>query len=245
MPADHHAVVAGLVDVFDAGLIDEVLFEVKSGKEATVYCCRAKNELVAAKVYRELATRGFRNSAVYQAGRVHLARSGRARRAAENRSAFGQEMEQALWIDHEWSMLRRLHDAGLDVPQPIARGERAILMPFLGDENAPAPMLHQVELDSEDASVVVDRLLWNVERMLDAHVVHGDLSPFNIMWHSGGPIIIDLPQAVDPRLNSAAQILLARDVSSVCAWASCLGMRRDAAAITADLWSRFVLGEIG
>lgn len=244
MPADHHPVVAGLVDVFDAGLIDEVLFEVKSGKEATVYCCRAKYELVAAKVYRDLATRGFRNSAVYQAGRVHLARSGRAKRAAENRSAFGQEMEQALWIDHEWCLLQRLHDAGLDVPRPVARGERAILMPFLGDENSPAPMLHQVELEGAMAAIVVDRLLWNIESMLDAHVVHGDLSPFNIMWHHGGPIIIDLPQSVDPRLNPAARSLLHRDVTNVCEWGERHGVRRNAAGITADLWSRFTLGEI-
>lgn len=241
-------VVDGLMDVLDAGVIDEVLFEVKSGKEATVFCCRARDGLVAAKVYHDLSTRGFRNSATYQAGRIHLARSGRAKRAAENRSAFGQKLEQALWIDHEWSMLHRLFDAGLDVPQPLARGERAILMPFLGDERGPAPMLHAVELDRDAAGAIVDRLLWNVREMLDLHVVHGDLSPFNVMWRGergGRAVIIDLPQAVDPRLNPAAQSLLARDVGNICEWARRLGAQRDAARITADLWSRFRLGEIG
>jgi RIO kinase 1 len=247
MSADN-SVVDGLVDVFDAGLIDEVLFEVKSGKEATVYCCRAREAaggLVAAKVYRDLATRRFRNSAIYQAGRVHLAREGRAKRAAENRTAFGLKIEQAIWMDHEWCMLHRLFDAGLDVPQPLARGERAILMPFLGDERKPSPMLYAVEIQREDASAVVDRLLWNVRQMLDLHVVHGDLSPFNVMWHDEKAVIIDLPQAVDPRLNPAAQSLLRRDIGNLCEWASRFGVRRDAATITADLWMRFQLGEIG
>lgn len=244
MSADN-PVVDGLLDVFDAGLIDEVLFEVKSGKEATVYCCRAGGRLVAAKVYRELSTRRFRNSAVYQGGRVHLAREGRAKRAAENRTAFGQKMEQALWIDHEWQMLHRLHDAGLDVPQPLARGERAILMPFLGDESGPSPMLFASAPSGETASVVVDRLLWNVREMLNLHVVHGDLSPFNVMWHDERAVIIDLPQAVDPRLNHAARSLLERDIGNLCDWGGRFGVRRDAARITADLWSRFVLGEIG
>ena len=248
MSADNRSVriVDGLSDLFDAGLIREVLYEVKSGKEATVFCCdSADGSLLAAKVYRDLATRGFRNSAVYQAGRVHLAREGRAKRAAENRTAFGLEMEQALWIDNEWSIMQRLHSAGLDVPQPIARGERAILMPFLGDAHGPAPMLHAAKIDRDAAGVVVDRLLWNIEAMLDLHVVHGDLSPFNVMWHAGHAVIIDLPQSVDPRLNPVAQVLLARDISGICDWASRAGVQRDAARLTADLWMRFCLGEIG
>lgn len=250
MSADNRSVrvVAGLSDLLDAGLISEVLYEVKSGKEATVFCCaRADGSLLAAKVYRDLATRRFRNSAVYQAGRVHLAREGRAKRAAENRTAFGLEMEQAIWIDHEWCMLLRLFGAGLDVPQPIARGERAILMPFLGDRDRPAPMLNAAEIGREAGppSDIVDRLLWNVEAMLDLHVVHGDLSPFNILWHEQRAIIIDLPQSVDPRLNPAARTLLARDIGNICEWAARFGVRRDAATITADLWTRFCLGEIG
>lgn len=248
MSADNRSVrvVDGLSDLQDAGLIGEVLYEVKSGKEATVFCCAsADGSLLAAKVYRDLATRGFRNSAVYQAGRVHLAREGRAKRAAENRSAFGQEMEQALWIDHEWSMLQRLSHARLDVPRPTARGERAILMPFLGDLDGPAPMLNAAEVGRDAASEVADRLLWSIAAMLDLHVVHGDLSPFNVLWHEQRAIIIDLPQSVDPRLNPAAQSLLARDIGNICEWAARFGVRRDASSITADLWTRFCLGEIG
>lgn len=235
-----------LADLFDAGLVTEALFEVKSGKEATVYCCAdGAGRLLAAKVYRDLATRAFRNSAIYQAGRVHLAREGRAKRAAQNRTAFGLEMEQALWIDHEWSIMQRLFHAGLDVPQPIARGERAILMPFLGDGNGPSPMLHTIQLTRETAGTIVDRLLWNVEIMLDLHVVHGDLSPFNVMWHGERAIVIDFPQAVDPRLNPAAHSLMSRDVGNICDWARRFGVQRDAAKITADLWTRFCRGEIG
>ncbi len=249
-----------LTELLDAGWVSEVLFEVKSGKEATVFCCAGANaltpgpspahrargeQLLAAKVYRDISRRRFRNSAIYQAGRVHLAREGRAKRAAENRSAFGVKVEQALWIDTEWEIMRRLFDAGLDVPRPLQRTDRTILMPFLGDESGCSPMLFAVDLPRDAASGVVDRLLWNVEMMLDLHVVHGDLSPFNVMWHDEKAIIIDLPQAVDPRLNPAAQSLLARDISNICEWARRFDVRRDAAKITTRLWNRFVLGEIG
>jgi RIO kinase 1 len=247
--AERDSQVEALTELLDAGWISEVLYEVKSGKEATVYCCAAPADaghaLLAAKVYRDVATRRFRNAAVYQAGRVHLAREGRAQRAAVNRSAFGLKVEQAIWIDTEWETMHRLSSAGLDVPKPLRRTDRVILMPFLGDETGCAPMLHAIELDQATAGAVVDRLLWNIERMLDLHVVHGDLSPFNIIWHDGRAIIIDLPQAIDPRLNPAAESLLARDIANVCDWARGFGADRKATSITADLWHRFLLGEIG
>ena len=240
---------------FDNGLVSEILFEVKSGKEATVYCCRggdASGSLAAAKVYRPIESRRFKNDSIYLAGRMHMARNSRARRAALAHSEFGRDVQYATWIDNEWELLHRLSAAGADVPAPIARGERAILMPFLGDVRAAAPMLSDVTLDREtvrhggsSSSDVLARLLWNIELMLDCHVVHGDLSPFNILFHEKLAIIIDLPQAIDPRLNPAAFQLLARDVENISTWAKRHGVTFEAARFATSLWQRFVNGEIG
>jgi RIO kinase 1 len=283
-------VAVALGSFFDEGWISEVLYEVKSGKEATVYCCRggprmcdrdqnrdrqgadpaqhqfqarplphgrgsdassaqAMTALLAAKVYRPLESRRFRNDAMYQAGRLHLAREGRAKRATQAKSSFGREVQYATWMDQEWSTLHALHRAGADVPRALARNDRAILMPFLGDENGGAPNLNEAELDRAEIQAVAERLLWNIELMLDAHIVHGDLSPYNVLFWNAKATIIDLPQAVDPRLNPAAHMLLARDIENICLWAAKRGAPasggRHARAITAGLWSRFVLGEIG
>jgi len=236
---------------FDNGLISEILYEVKSGKEATVYCCRAGDnapapgELIAAKVYRPIKTRRFKDDSIYLAGRVHMARNGRAKRAALSHSAFGREVQYGTWIDNEWELLNRLSHAGADVPHPVARGDRAILLPFLGDETGAAPMLCDVSLARHDARDVLHQLLGNIELMLDCHVVHGDLSPFNILFYEQRAIIIDLPQAIDPRLNPAALTLLARDVDNVCTWAKKQGVIWDASRFTTRLWHRFVNGELG
>lgn len=232
---------------FDNGSISEILFEVKSGKEATVYCCRTPtaDNLIAAKVYRPIETRRFKNDSVYLAGRMHMARNSRARRAAMAHSDFGREVQYATWIDNEWALLQRLHHAGADVPEPLGRGERAILMPFLGSETGAAPMLNDINISRSEAFDIHRRLLANVELMLDCHVVHGDLSPYNILYHNNRAVIIDLPQAVDPRMNPSAFQLLVRDVENITAWAARFGVRYDALRFCTTLWHRFHNGEIG
>jgi RIO kinase 1 len=245
MSLDSHAREA-LAPFLDEGLISEILYDVKSGKEATVFCCRAPGEnLLAAKVYRPIESRRFKNDSIYLAGRVHMVRAGRAKRAVQSHTAFGREVQYATWVDQEWQTLRALHAAGVDVPQPLANSASAILMPFLGDERDPAPILNDASLEGEDARVVVDQLLGNIELMLHHHVVHGDLSPFNVLLWRGEPTIIDFPQAVDPRLNPAAEGLLRRDVENICRWGQRCDVHRDGRAIAADLWARFVVGELG
>jgi RIO kinase 1 len=246
----HDNALDALGGFLDEGWISEVLFEVKRGKEATVYCCAGGDRagsraLIAAKVYRPLESRGFRNDAIYQTGRLHLAREGRFKRAAENKSAFGREVQYATWLDNEWETMHLLHEIGADVPVPLARGERAILMEYLGDADEPAPRLCEAHVPREAASGVVDQLLWNIKLMLHHHRVHGDLSAFNVMWWRERAIIIDFPQAIDPRLNPAARTLLDRDVENICRWAAKHGVQRDATRITGDWWSKFLIGEIG
>ena len=225
------AVEAALDPFFSDGLIEEVLYQLKSGKEATVYCCRAKDGLVAAKVYKPRGFRGFRNDAVYQEGRVILDR--RAARAVARRSDFGQAVKESLWTNHEWETLRVLHAAGADVPRPIAHSNGAIVMEFVGDEDGPAPALKEARLDEEERAEVFEQLMDNIQLWLAYDVVHGDLSPFNVLYHQGAPVVIDFPQAVDPRFNGNAFDLLVRDVSNIARYAR----RDDGFALAERYWS--------
>jgi RIO kinase 1 len=242
---------SALESFFDEGLISEIIYEVKSGKEATVFCCRGdgvlqtRHGLIAAKIYRERKSRGFRNDAMYQSGRVHLARPGRASRAVAKGSGFGQEVSQAMWIETEWETMNVLADAGVEMAPPLKRNDRSILMPFYGDEDGPAPLLHEIRPDRDTAKRIIDRLLIDIEIMLDHDRVHGDLSPYNILFWNDTATIIDFPQAVDPRLNPAGRELLFRDVENVCKWAARYGVNRPAAKIAGRLWRRFREGELG
>jgi RIO kinase 1 len=217
------------------GLVTDVLFPIKSGKEATVYCCRGgaklDHRLAAAKVYKPRGFRGFRNDAIYREGRVILDK--RAARAAAKRTAFGHEVHEALWTNHEWETLRRLYAAGADVPKPLAHTAGGILMEFIGDDDGPAPTLKAAQLSSTERQVVFERVMDNVQVWLAHDVVHGDLSPFNVLWHDGAPVVIDFPQAVDPRFNRNAFDLLLRDVENMARYVG----RDDAFALAERYWS--------
>ncbi|MEP6872104.1 MAG: RIO1 family regulatory kinase/ATPase [Anaerolineaceae bacterium] len=208
---------AAIQEFLDAALITEVLNVVKSGKEATVYRCRAHKSLgvryAIAKVYHSHAHRGFQRGAMYEEGRVIL--EGQVRRAVAARTEFGRNAQSAMWVDHEFDLLSSLNYAGADVPTPFVCNERAILMEEVGDANGPATQLQHTRLSPDEAQPLLDRLLWNIELMMKENVVHSDLSPFNILYSGGRCIIIDLPQAVDPRQNSQAEKLLERDLTNV------------------------------
>ena len=235
------------LDAFVAeGWISDVLHEVKSGKEATVYCCRAQPragvDLVAAKVYRSRHRRTFKNDAIYRKGRVIGDK--RVRRAVERKTAFGREAQFGLWVGHEWATLSLLHAAGADVPRPVTCSSNAILMEYVGNVHDPAPLLNDVSLARDDAHNVFTRIMRNVELCLAHNVVHGDLSAFNILWWEGNVTIIDVPQAVDPRVNPNARDLLARDIDNVCRYFSRSGVRADPARLAARLWTRFLHAEL-
>ena len=138
-----------------------------------------------------------------------------------------------------------LYDSGADVPKPLAIGERAILMLFLGDESGASPILYEVSLDRATTARIIDAVLWNIELMLNCDCVHGDLSPYNILFHDGRAVIIDFPQATDPRLNDNGYKLLSRDIDNVCNWAQKHGINRPANRIMNKLWRRFIHGELG
>jgi RIO kinase 1 len=234
--------VEALETFLDEGLIDEVIGVVKSGKEATVYSCRAGEEYVAAKVYRPRHLRSFKNDAVYQDGRVILDK--RVRRAVQKMTRKGREFHSAMWIGSEFETLTRLYAAGADVPRPISCAESAILMEFIGEEGLPARMLGSVDVDRREADVLFDQMVRNVRLWLRNNVVHGDLSPYNILYRPGQVTVIDFPQAVDPRFNTSAYDLLLRDVEHVCDYFAQFGVRAHPARIAREMWIPFTRDEL-
>jgi RIO kinase 1 len=234
------------------GLITRVIRPVKSGKEASVHLCEAgpaaadhaaaASGLLALKVYHPRDRRNFRHHAAYTDGYVIL--DERVRRAVRKKTSFGREADAGVWLEREWETLVLLHRAGCDVPEPVAREAGGLLMEYIGDPEAPATQIRHVEFDRREATEVLARLLWNAEVALRNNVVHADLSAFNALYHLGRVVLIDFPQAIDPRFNHRAYELLTRDVTNLCTHFDRYGVRSDPGAISADLWTRFLFAEL-
>jgi RIO kinase 1 len=168
----------------------------------------------------------------------------RTTRAVKNKSRFGRAVEFGGWLQHEFTMLRRLHAAGADVPRPIAVGANAMLLEFVGDGDRPAPQLHNMRLSAFEAEAMLEQALRNIEIMLACHVVHGDLSAFNILCTGSRLHIIDFPQAVDARSNRNAAALLTRDVANVCCYFASQGADAEPGAFAAELWGLYERAEL-
>jgi RIO kinase 1 len=230
----------------DDSLILEVLEVVKSGKEATVFRCRAApstgQKYFAVKVYRPMERRNFRNDSTYQQGRVIL--SSRGRRAYNKRTDFGLQVQYGLWVNAEYETQKMLYEAGADVPRPYRCNGSAIVMEWLGEEVA-APQLRHVKPSRDEAHAMHQTLLANIELMLRQNLIHSDLSPFNILHLGGTNVkIIDFPQAVDARTSPHATMLLHRDVENVCRFFEKFGVQSNPSRFADDLWRRFVLAEL-
>lgn len=230
----------------DDGTIAEVLGEVKSGKEGTVYACRANPSLgcrlVAAKVFRAREQRTFRNHALYREGVVVLNK--RDARAARKKTAWGRTFEEASWKCHEYEVLKVLFRAGADVPEPLRLSEHVLLMEYLGDERGAAPKLRETTLDTAEALPIYERLMANVELFLSNDIVHGDLSAYNVLYWRGQATVIDFPQAVDARTNRNALPLLQRDLKNICRYFAGHGIRSDAESIGRGLWRRYMRAQL-
>ena len=206
-----------LEPLIEDGLIDEVMRQLMSGKEATVYVVRSGDDVRCAKVYKEANKRSFRQSVDYTEGRK--VKNSRQSRAMAKGSKFGRESQEAAWQSAEVDALYRLANAGVRVPEPYNFYEGVLLMELVTDIHGnAAPRLNDVEFSAEDARIHHATLLKEVVRMLCAGIVHGDLSEFNILMSSDGPVIIDLPQAVDAAGNNHASIMLERDVANLSAY---------------------------
>ena len=198
----------------DEGLVDEVLRQLMSGKEADVYVVRCGNEIRCAKVYKEAAKRSFKKAVQYQEGRKE--RNSRRQRAIEKGSKYGRKQQEETWQSAEVDALFRLARAGVRVPQPYICLDGVLLMELVtDDEGQVAPRLGEVTMSAEQAREDHATMMHYVMLMLCAGLVHGDLSEFNVLVDEYGPVIIDLPQAVDASANNHARSMLARDINNI------------------------------
>ncbi|HUW39199.1 MAG TPA: PA4780 family RIO1-like protein kinase [Rhodocyclaceae bacterium] len=225
------------------GLVDEVVGQLMSGKEATVYIVRCGEEIRCAKVYKDARQRSFRKSASYQEGRK--VKNSRQARAMEKGSRYGRQMQEEAWQSAEVDALYRLAAAGVRVPQPTLCHEGVLLMELVTDaEGNPAPRLNDIELTQEQALEFHAQLLNQVVRMLCAGIIHGDLSEYNILVGGNGPVIIDLPQAVDAAGNSSAEAMLERDVANLAAYFSRFAPQLAASDYGKEIWRLYLAGRL-
>lgn len=198
----------------EEGLIDEVMRQLMSGKEAIVYVVRCGDDIRCAKVYKEATQRSFHQAVAYQEGR--RVKNSRQARAMEKGTRYGRKMAEEVWQNAEVDALYRLAAAGVRVPRPYICFEGVLLMELVtGADGNAAPRLNDVELDRDLALTYHAALLRQVVLMLCAGVIHGDLSEYNILVDAEGPVIIDLPQAIDAAGSSVAASMLERDVSNL------------------------------
>lgn len=203
-----------LEPLVEAGLVDAVVRQLMSGKEAMIYVVRCGEDVRCAKVYKEANLRSFRQSVDYTEGRK--VKNSRRARAMERGSRYGRKAKEEAWQSTEVDALYRLAAAGVPVPEPYDFTDGVLLMELVTDgEGDPAPRLSDVVLSAEQARELHGTLIREVVRMLCAGIVHGDLSEYNVLLGGEGPVIIDLPQAVDAAGNAHASGMLARDIGNL------------------------------
>jgi RIO kinase 1 len=225
------------------GLVDEVLRPLMSGKEAAVYVVRCGDELRCAKVYKEANKRGFRQAAEYQEGRK--VRNSRDARAMAKGSKYGRKGQEDAWQNAEVAALFRLANAGVRVPKPYDFLEGVLLMELVTDgEGGVAPRLNDVDLLPEDAREFHGFMIQEIVKMLCAGLVHGDLSEFNVLLGPDGPVIIDLPQAVDAAGNNHAFKMLERDVGNMAAYFGQYAPELKYSKYAKEMWALYEEGKL-
>ncbi|MEH6637342.1 MAG: PA4780 family RIO1-like protein kinase [Halioglobus sp.] len=227
----------------DDGLVDEVLYPLMSGKEADVFVVRCGSKIRCAKIYKEAAKRSFKKAAQYTEGRK--VRNTRRARAMEKGSKFGRKQQEETWQNAEVDALYRLASAGVRVPQPYGCFDGVLLMELITDEAGDvAPRLNDVTMTAEQALEDHAMVMVYVVRMLCAGLVHGDLSEFNVLVDEEGPVIIDLPQAVDAAGNNNAQAMLERDVANMTAYYGLFAPELLNTRYAKEIWELYEEGEL-
>jgi RIO kinase 1 len=233
----------GLQPLLDDGIVDEVVRQLKSGKEASVYVVRCGAEIRCAKVYKNMAQRSFQQRAQYQEGRK--VRGSRQARAMAKSTRFGRKEQEEAWKNTEVDALYQLVAAGVRVPQPFGFFSGVLLMELVTDADGnSAPRLGEVELSPEVAREFHEFLIGQVVRMLCTGLIHGDLSEFNILVGPQGPVIIDLPQAVNAAGNNNAFAMLERDVKNLNDTLGRFAPELLTAQYAAEMWALFEQGEL-
>jgi RIO kinase 1 len=234
----------GLENLLSEGVVSEVIARLKSGKEAEVYVVRYGAKVVAAKVYKDRAHRSFKNNADYKEGRS--VRNTRSQRAMARGSKFGRAAAEDAWKTAEVDALYKLHAAGVRVPTPVMYLDGVLLMELVLDaEGEAAPRLIDVGLTPGQANAAYRDMLGQLVRILSCELIHGDLSPYNVLWGATGPTIIDFPQIISASHNSRSEAFFMRDAQNILGHfaaidRSLLARRGDASQI----WRAYVSREL-
>ncbi|HCF78744.1 MAG TPA: serine protein kinase RIO [Glaciecola sp.] len=232
-----------LQPLVEDGLIDNVLYQLMSGKEATVFAVTSQGEVRCAKVYKEAMKRSFKKAAQYQEGRK--VKNSRRARAMEKGSSFGRKQQEDAWQNAEVDALFTLSKAGVRVPQPFGCYDGVLLMELVTDEEGNvAPRLNDVSMSSEQALDDHAQVMHYVKLMLCAGIVHGDLSEFNVLVDDYGPVIIDLPQAVNAAANNNAFSMLQRDVRNMTDYYSEFAPELQQTHYAEEMWALFEAGKL-
>lgn len=232
-----------LEPLVDQGVIQEVVRPLMSGKEAQVFLVESSGELRIAKVYKEANNRSFKHRADYTEGR--RSKSSRGQRAMQKRSRFGKREVEAAWRTAEVEAVYKLRDAGVRVPVPYEYIEGVLVMELIrGADGEPAPRLADVTPSRDDAHDIFHFLLQEVVKMLCAGLVHGDLSDFNVLIGTDGPVIIDFPQWVDPAFNAKAKDLLIRDVDNLTSFLARHQPKLRGTRYGQEIWGLYSAGDL-
>jgi RIO kinase 1 len=233
----------GLQALIDDGVIDEVLRPLKSGKEAAVYVVRSGDDVRCAKVYKDMAQRSFQQRVQYQEGRK--VRGSREARAVGKASNYGRKQQEAAWKNTEVDALYQLRDAGVRVPEPYGYFHGVLVMELVTDaEGYSAARLGEVELSPEQAREFHQILVRQVVRMLCCGLIHGDLSPYNVLVGPEGPVVIDFPQVVSAAGNNAARTMLLRDVNNLTAYLGRWAPELLETWYGEEMWALFEAGDL-
>lgn len=235
-----------LNEIYDQKWFEDILKMVKGGKEASVYLCTApanmQQRLLAAKVYRPRRFRNLKKDHLYREGRDQLDATGkiilddRAHHAMKKRTRYGLSLLHSSWVGHEYHTMCILADAGVDIPRPYVSSDNAILMDYVGDEDCAAPTLNSVSLSTTEARVIFERVIHNVQLMLQYNRVHADLSAYNILYWDGEIRLIDFPQAISPEENQNAFRIFQRDLLRVSEYFNAMGVKVDSEKLSRQLW---------
>ncbi|WP_345336699.1 PA4780 family RIO1-like protein kinase [Ferrimonas pelagia] len=232
-----------LQPLVEDGLVDEVLRPLMSGKEADVFMVRCGNAICCAKIYKEVEKRSFKQAVQYREGRK--GRNSRRQRAMEKGSKYGREQQEQAWHNAEVDALYRLAAAGVRVPKPYGCFDGVLLMELITyDEGDVAPRLNDVTMSAEQAVEDHQLVMRDVVRMLCAGLVHGDLSEFNVLVDDYGPVIIDLPQAVDAAANNHAKSMLLRDVNNMTAYYAEFAPQLAKTRYGEEIWALYEKGDL-
>ena len=232
-----------LQPLVDEGLIDEVVRPLMSGKEADVYIVRCGDDVRCAKIYKEADKRSFKKAVEYREGRK--GRNSRRARAMEKGSNYGRQEQEQAWQNAEVDALFRLAYAGVRVPKPYGCFDGVLLMELVTDDAGyVAPRLNDISLTAEMATAHHYQVMKDVQRMLCAGLIHGDLSEFNVLLDDKGPVIIDLPQAVDAAANNNAKRMLLRDVNNMTQYYGQFAPALLNTKYAQEMWLKFESGEL-